>query len=89
MTVFALQRRFLVTYQPKVMEIVMNNWFRTSSKTRPTAKAGDPARFKRLPAHVNVRDTIAIHPVTPARDPYGSRDTERDFVIRYGDPFDE
>jgi hypothetical protein len=67
----------------------MRNGFRKTKKTRPTPKPLDAARFQRLPAHVNVRDTIATHPVSPARDPYGGRDTERDFVIRYGDPFDD
>lgn len=65
----------------------MRNWFRKTKNAQP--KPRDAERFKHLPAHVNVRDTIASHPVTTARDPYGGRDTERDFIIRYGDPFDE
>jgi hypothetical protein len=63
-------------------------WFRRTKQVRPTPKPVDPGRFKRLPRHVNLRETIASHPVTPARDPYGGRDTERDFLIRYGDPYD-
>lgn len=68
----------------------MWHWFRRSGKAQPTQKRSvDPQRFKRLPEYVAVRNTIASHPVSPARDPYGGRDTERDFLIRYGDPFDD
>jgi hypothetical protein len=67
----------------------MRNWFRRTDKVQPAPKRRDSARFKQLPGHVNLRDTRASQPATPARDTDGSRDTERDFIIRYGDPFDE
>jgi hypothetical protein len=55
---------------------------------RRIVTSADAKRFKRLPPRVNVRNTVASHPVSPARDPYGGRDTDRDFTIRYGDSFD-
>ena len=65
------------------------SWFRRTRNRQSTRTPVDPAYFKRLPRQPKLRDTIASHPVTPAADPHGGRDTERDFVIRYGDPFDE
>ena len=69
-------------------------WFRqpkrssASAQDHPAPEPPDPARFTQLPTPVNARDTIATHPVTPARDPYGVRDTEQDFVIHWGEPSD-
>jgi hypothetical protein len=76
-------------YATEQKGFVMKRWFHRTTKTPRAVQPSDLVRFKRLPAHVNVRETIATHSVTLARDPYGGRDTERDFVIRYGDPFDE
>lgn len=68
----------------------MRRWFRrTKNVRRLPGSAGDPRRFSRLPARVKLRNTRASHPVSPPRDPDGGRDTERDFITRYGDPFDE
>jgi hypothetical protein len=50
-------------------------------------RPNDPGRFKRLPARA--RGTTTGQQVTPARDPYGGRDTDRDFLTRYGDPFED
>jgi hypothetical protein len=44
-----------------------------------------PNEFKRLPRRVHPRDTATSHETRPARDPRGGRDTDRDFIIRYGD----
>jgi hypothetical protein len=67
----------------------MRHWFRRSKKAAPPASRRDAKRYKRLPTRVKTRDATASHPVTPPRDPYGGRDTDRDFIIRYGDPFDD
>jgi hypothetical protein len=69
------------------MEAVMKSWFRGGTKVQPQPKPRDPGRFKLLPQCVKPTDTVASHPATSARDPYGGRDTERDFLIRYCDPF--
>ncbi len=67
----------------------MSRWFRRTKGARRTAQLShDQKRFKRLPARVNRRDLRTSQPATPPRDPDGGRDTDRDFVIRYGDPFD-
>lgn len=42
------------------------------------------ARFSRLPADVRLEDTVAIQPTRPAPDPEAGRDTDRDFLFRYG-----
>ena len=41
-------------------------------------------RFTRLPAPVRLEDTVAEVDVRPVPDPEGGRDTDRDFLIRYG-----
>jgi hypothetical protein len=45
----------------------------------------NPDDFKRLPRGIHPRDTGTSHETRPARDPRGGRDTDRDFIIRYGD----
>jgi hypothetical protein len=68
----------------------MKRWFRTARPNHAIRhQPADPTRFKRLPDRVNLRDTRTSHPASPARDPEGGRDTDRDFIIRYGDPFDD
>jgi hypothetical protein len=70
-------------------------WWRRRS--RPARRAGDsPAlrasgheqptagRFTRLPERVDPKDVVESQPVEPPRDPRGGRDTERDFLLRYG-----
>jgi hypothetical protein len=44
----------------------------------------DPDRFRRLPAPIRLEDTITTSDVDPVPDPEGGRDTNRDFLIRYG-----
>jgi hypothetical protein len=44
--------------------------------------------YMRLPRRINPRDTVSSHPVCPARVPEGGRGTDRDVIIRCGDPFD-
>ncbi|HZC52098.1 MAG TPA: hypothetical protein VE441_06335 [Mycobacterium sp.] len=68
----------------------MARWFRRSKKVRKMPQQpGDARRFKRLPEQVDLRKTRTSHPASPPRDPEGGRDTDRDFIIRYGDPFDD
>ena len=43
-----------------------------------------PERFRVLPEHVNSEDWVIDVPAEDAPDPEGGRDTDRDFVIRYG-----
>jgi hypothetical protein len=69
------------------MEAVMKTWFRRAEKVQPKPKPRD-GRFTRLPQRVKPTDMVASQPATPARDPYSGRVTERDFLIRYGDPLD-
>jgi hypothetical protein len=46
---------------------------------------GTAARqFTELPARVRLEDTVATHDVRPVPDPEAGRDTDRDFLIRYG-----
>ena len=68
----------------------MRRWFRRARKIRQHPELlHDAQRFKRLPKRVNPRDFRTSQQTNPARDPEGGRDTDRDFIIRYGDPFDE
>jgi hypothetical protein len=62
-------------------------WFR---RAKAETKAPQPSgRFKRLPARPDPRKLRTSQPTRPVRDPEGGRDTDRDFITRYGDPFDE
>ncbi len=47
-----------------------------------TAEA-DPQRFKKLPDHVRLEDTVATQDTRMARDPEDGRDTDRDFMFRH------
>ncbi len=68
----------------------MRRWFRRSNDgSGAPARQGERNRFNRLPARVDTKKTHASHPATAPRDPEGGRDTDRDFIIRYGDPFDD
>jgi hypothetical protein len=68
----------------------MRRWFgRTKARAQPSDRAANPRRFQRLPERVDVRKTRTGRAVSPARDPEGGRDTDRDFITRYGDPFDD
>jgi hypothetical protein len=41
-------------------------------------------RFARLPKPVRLEDTVEETDTRPVPDPEGGRDTDRDFLIRYG-----
>lgn len=43
-----------------------------------------PERFRALPKRVKPEDWVIEVPAEDATDPEGGRDTDRDFVIRYG-----
>ena len=44
------------------------------------------ARFKTLPEHVRLEDTISTQEVDPAPDPTMGRDTELEFLLRNAGP---
>jgi len=44
------------------------------------------ARFKSLPEHVRLEDTISTQEVDPAPDPTMGRDTETEFLLRNAGP---
>lgn len=44
----------------------------------------DARRFSRLPEPIRLEDTIEAVDTRSAPDPEGGRDTDRDFMIRYG-----
>jgi hypothetical protein len=56
----------------------------TERATAPSTEDQPPARFTKLPERVDPKDTVAGQRVDPPRDPEGGRDTERDFMLRYG-----
>jgi len=54
-------------------------------QTKPAAAGASGAkRFKRLPERIEPEDMVESQPTAPPRDPEGGRDTDRDFMIRYG-----
>jgi hypothetical protein len=51
----------------------------------PADQAVDPAaRYRHLPEPIDPETTIASHEADPAPDPEGGRNTEHDFMLRYG-----
>lgn len=45
----------------------------------------DPAnRFARLPARIRLEDTVGMVDTRDVPDPEAGRNTDRDFLIRYG-----
>jgi hypothetical protein len=44
----------------------------------------DKDRFTVLPTSVRLEDTVTTYDTEPVPDPDGGRDTERDFLVRYG-----
>jgi hypothetical protein len=44
----------------------------------------DKKRFAKLPEPVRLEDTVESVDTRTVPDPEGGRDTDRDFVIRYG-----
>ena len=51
------------------------------------AAAGDQVtarRYTHLPERVDPKEMVTSKPADPPRDPEGGRDTERDFLLRYG-----
>ena len=43
-----------------------------------------PQRFRQLPPRVDPKDMITAQESEAQRDPEGGRDTDRDFMLRYG-----
>ncbi|MEJ7636315.1 hypothetical protein [Aeromicrobium sp.] len=41
-------------------------------------------RFSKLPERIRLEDTVTTSDTDPVPDPEGGRDTDRDFLIRYG-----
>jgi len=41
-------------------------------------------RFSKLPTRIRLEDTVTTCDVDPVPDPEGGRDTDREFLIRYG-----
>jgi hypothetical protein len=66
------------------MEDPMKRWFSRKHR-QPPPQPGGSKRFKRLPARVDPRDLRTGRRENPPRDP---GDPDRDFITRYGDPFD-
>jgi hypothetical protein len=64
-------------------------WFRRTKSSAQKPPRPVSGRFKRLPGRPDPRSVRTSQQVRPARDPEGGRDTDRDFITRYGDPFDE
>lgn len=57
----------------------------TEEATRPATQDQPQAgRFTHLPERVDPKDTVTSQRADPPRDPEGGRDTERDFLLRYG-----
>jgi hypothetical protein len=51
----------------------------------PTPRpAQDPERFKHLPEPINPKDLITGQETEPPPDPEGGRNTDTDFLLRYG-----
>jgi hypothetical protein len=44
----------------------------------------DPERFKHLPEPVKPQDMITSQETEPPPDPEGGRNTDTDFMLRYG-----
>jgi hypothetical protein len=53
-----------------------------TAKSEPAAESGSQ-RFKHLPDHVKLEDTVESQDTHVPQDPEGGRDTDRDFMIRY------
>ena len=43
----------------------------------------DPDRFKKLPEHIALEDTVEEQPVAPPPDPDGGKDPEQAFFLRH------
>jgi hypothetical protein len=50
----------------------------------PADRPAESERYRRLPEPVDLDTTIATHETDPAPDPEGGRNTEHDFMLRYG-----
>jgi hypothetical protein len=60
-----------------------------SRRTHAAPQRATSWRFKRLPERVDPKRTITSKQAHPPRDPEGGRDTDRDFMLRYGAGGDE
>jgi len=59
-----------------------------AERKKPAAANDTPssARFRTLPEHVRLEDTISTQEVDPAPDPTMGRDTETEFLLRNAGP---
>jgi len=56
-------------------------------KTPPNGgETPSAARFKTLPGHIRLEDTISTQDVDPGPDPAMGRDTELEFLLRNAGP---
>jgi len=56
-------------------------------KKSPSGGESPPAeRFKTLPEHIRLEDTISTQDVDPGPDPTMGRDTELEFLLRNAGP---
>jgi hypothetical protein len=51
---------------------------------KPTSPGPDRERFRHLPEPVDPKDMVAMHETEPPPDPEGGRNTDTDFLLRYG-----
>ena len=56
----------------------------TPSDPDDGAQPASSTRFHELPERVRSEDLVATQEAEPAPDPTMGRDTERDFMLRYG-----
>ena len=59
-----------------------------AERTNPAGANDTPssARFRTLPEHIPLEDTISTQEVDPAPDPTMGRDTELEFLLRNAGP---
>ncbi len=50
----------------------------------PAERPAAASRYRRLPDPVDLDAVVESHDTEPAPDPEGGRNTERDFMLRYG-----
>lgn len=62
----------------------MWKWLRPKAGKAESAKPPAKDEVTDLPEPVNPKDTVTSRRADPPRDPEGGRDTERDFLLRYG-----
>jgi len=61
------------------------SWLSAGSR-RARTRRRRPRRFRTLPEHIPLEDTISTQEVDPAPDPTMGRDTELEFLLRNAGP---